>query len=71
MLDLQLTRLRMSAGGRPGWSNLSTILNTMHHDYDHDHGGDDDDDDDGGEHLQTRKDFPIEFRDWSPCVRDR
>ena len=39
MLDLQLTRLRMSAGGRPGWSNLSTILNRMHDYYD-DGGGD-------------------------------
>ena len=26
MMHLRLTRLRMSAGGRPGWSNLSTIL---------------------------------------------
>ena len=42
MLDLQLTRLRMSAGGRPGWSNLSTILNKMHDYYD--------DGDDGGGH---------------------
>ena len=25
-MHLRLTRLRMSAGGRPGWSNLSTIL---------------------------------------------
>ena len=33
-LDLQLTRLRMRAGGRPGWSNLSTILNRIQDDYD-------------------------------------